>query len=129
MPKSKAPPRKRHHTERYRPPASPMKERWTRSQAALAGFMYGQHRSSVDIAAALGPDIIPATVRAMISRRWKLPKNTIGTVIEIPRHQHKKLAKLAAEKGMTPERYLARICFISIRDDMYDAIVPRDDKG
>lgn len=122
MTKSKAPPPKRHHTERFRFGGN-MRERWTRGQAALAGFLYGQHHNSVDIARAIGPDIEPATVRALIARRWKLPKVELGTVIELPPHTRKKLEWLAAARGMTPEAYLRKIVMAAIWDDMFDAIV------
>ncbi len=123
MTKSKAPPPKRHHTERFRFGGN-MQERWTREQAALAGFLHGQHHNSVDIARAIGPDIVPATVRALIARRWKLPKVELGTVIELPPHSRKKLERLALARGMTPELYLRKIVMAAIKDDLFAAIVP-----
>lgn len=123
MAKSKAPPPKRHHTERFTHPKM-LQERWTREQAALAGFLHGQHHNSVDIARAIGPDIVPATVRALIARRWKLPKVGLGTVIELPPHSRKKLERLAAARGITPEAYLRRIVMAAIKDDLFAAIVP-----
>ncbi|HCL64483.1 MAG TPA: hypothetical protein DIC56_06470 [Rhizobium sp.] len=128
MPKSKTPPPKRHHTERFRAPGSILRERWTPAQSALAGFLYGQHHNSVDIARALGPDILPATVRAMIARRWKLPRVELGQVIEIRPHQVKKLERLAAEKGMAPEAYLRKIVMAAIKDDLFAAIVPKGEE-
>lgn len=128
MPKSKTPPPKRHHTERFRAPGSILKERWTPAQSALAGFLYGQHHNSVDIARALGPDILPATVRAMIARRWKLPRVELGQVIEVRPHQVRKLERLAAEKGMAPEAYLRKIVMAAIKDDLFAAIVPKGEE-
>jgi hypothetical protein len=126
MTKVKQPPPKRHHSERYRFPGA-TRERWTREQAALAGFMHGQHHNSVDIARAIGPDIVPATVRALIARRWKLPKVELGTVIELPAHTRKKLERLAEARGMTPEAYLRKIVMAAIKDDLFEGIVPAEE--
>ncbi|WP_156669296.1 MULTISPECIES: hypothetical protein [unclassified Rhizobium] len=46
-----------------------------------------------------------------------------GIVVSIPRQSRVRLEKLASKRGITPERYLDRICFFAIRDDMFDAIV------
>jgi len=127
MTKSKAPPPKRHHTERFRFSGA-TSEKWTREQAALAGFMHGQHHNSVDIARAIGPHIVPATVRALIARRWKLPKVELGTVIELPPRSRKKLELLAAARGVTPEAYLRRIVMAAIKDDLFAAIVPKGEE-
>lgn len=123
MPKSKTPPPKRHHSERFRFPGATA-EKWTHAQAALAAFMHAQNFTSTEIAEALGNGVIASTVRAMVRRRWGLPSVPKGKTVTLPPAQVKKLQRLAAERGMTPERYLARICHFAIRDDLFGAIVP-----
>ena len=126
MPKRtiKPPPPKRHHSERYSFPGG-LKERWTRKQAALAGFLHASPHSSRDLPEALGPGIHDATVRAMLRRRWELPAVPKGVVVKVSRDHIPDLEKQAAARGLTVERYLARICLNAIRDDLYNAIVPK----
>lgn len=83
MSKSKTPPEKRHHTERFRSQWS-MKERWTNAQSALAGFLHAQNFTSTEIAEALGNGVIAPTVRAMLRRRWGLPSVPKGKTVTLP---------------------------------------------
>lgn len=121
--RGKAPPQKRHHTERFRNPNLPL-ERWTNAKSAFIGFHLGRQMSSVDVAKLLRDGTSAPTIRRMI-RLWGLPTKGMrrGIVVSVPRHSIAKLEKLAKKRGLTPERYLDRICFYAIRDDMYDAIV------
>jgi HD-like signal output (HDOD) protein len=90
--------------------------------------MHASHFTSTQIAEALGDGIIAPTVRAMLRRRWGLPSVPKGMIVEVPKNMRTKLEKQAAARGMTPEKYLARILFIAIRDDLFAAIVPPDER-
>ena len=126
---AKPPPQKRHHTERYRIPCGTV-ERWTRAQAAQAAFLHAQNYNSEEIAARLGNGIIAPTVRAMLRRRWGLPAVEKGMIANLPKATLKRLETLASARGMSAKRYLSRIVFIAVRDDLYSAIVPPgDEKG
>ena len=121
--KWKKPPAKHHHTERFRFPGA-RTERWTNAKAAWIAFHLGQHMSSVDVAELMRDGTSAQTIRRMI-KLWGLPMKGMrrGIVVSIPRQSRIRLETLASKRGITPERYLDRICFFAIRDDMFDAIV------
>lgn len=121
--RSKPPPTKRHHSERFRFPGA-RTERWTNAKAAWIAFHLGQQLSSVDVAELMRDGTSAPTIRRMI-KLWGLPMKGMrrGIVVSIPRQSRVRLEKLASKRGITPERYLDRICFFAIRDDMFDAIV------
>ena len=126
----KPPPKKRHHTERYRFPGG-RTERWTNAKSAWIGFHLGQQLSSRHIEELIRDGTSAATIRRMV-KLWELPIKSMrrGIVVSIPRQSRIRLEKLASKRGITPERYLDRICYFAIRDDMFDAIVDeggRDD--
>lgn len=121
--KSKSPPAKKHHTERFRFPGAKT-ERWTNAKSAWIAFHLGQQMSSVDVAALMRDGTSAHTIRRMI-HLWELPMRGMrrGIVVSIPRQSRVRLEKLASQRGITPEQYLDRICFFAIRDNMFDAIV------
>lgn len=112
---------KRHHTERFI--TNGLKERWSNEQSALVGFMHGQQESSRAIAAATG--FHDATIRAMITRRWKLPPiEKPGMQVVLDRNQRRKAERLAKRKGITVEALLGRVVHVVLKDDLYDAVCP-----
>lgn len=117
-------PKKRHHSERIRLFPGAKLERWTNAKSAWIAFHLGQQMSAVDIAAQMRDGTSPPTIRRM-SKLWNLPVKGMrrGVVVCLPRHIRVRLEKVAARRGITPERYLDRICLHAIRDDMFDAIV------
>lgn len=116
-------PKKRHHTERWRFPGA-LPQRWTNAKAAFIAFHLGQQMSSVDVADLMRDGTSAPTIRRMI-KLWGLPMKGMrrGVVVSIPRHMKQRLEKIAARRGMSSDRYLDRVCFYAIRDDMFDAIV------
>jgi len=97
--------------------------------AGMIGFLAGRGYSSVAIAEALGDGTMPETIRAMITRRWKVvPPHTPGTPVEIVIGMRKRdrtgIEKRAAEHGLTTEEYCRRILVHgSMPKDRYREIV------
>lgn len=116
-------PKKRHHTERFRFPGAKT-ERWTNAKAAYIAFHLGQQMTSVAVAEMMRDGTSAPTIRRMI-KLWGLPMKGVrrGIVVSVPRHMKQRLEKIAARRGISSERYLDRVCFFAIRDDMFDAIV------
>lgn len=113
---------KRHHTERFIT-NSGLKERWTNEQSAWIGFRHGRQESSFEIAEAMG--VHPATVRAMIKRRWKLPPIAKpGMQVMLDRNLTRKAERLAKRKGVTVETLLATVVGVVLKDDLYEAVCP-----
>lgn len=83
--------------------------------------------SSVDIAEKMRDGTSAPTIRRMI-KLWDLPMRGMrrGVVVCMPRQTRIRLERLAKQRGLTPERYLDKIVFFAIRDDMFDAIVDED---
>lgn len=112
---------KRHHTERFVTPG--LKERWSNEQSAWVGFRYACQESSYEIGEAMG--VNPATVRAMITRRWKLPPIAKpGMQVRLDRNLTRKAERLAKRKGVTVERLLETVVGVVLKDDLYEAVCP-----
>lgn len=124
--RNRPPPPKRHHSERFRFPGAKV-ERWTNAKSAWIAFHLGQQMSSVDIAEKMRDGTSAPTIRRMI-KLWDLPMRGMrrGVVVCMPRQTRIRLERLAKQRGLTPERYLDKIVFFAIRDDMFDAIVDED---
>lgn len=106
-------------------------ERKSRAWAGLVGFLAGRGYSSVAIAETLADGTHPATIRALITKRWFLrppasPKgaSTCEFVISMRAKDRDRLARQAASRGLSLEDYCHRILVAcSMPRDRYRDIV------
>jgi len=112
-------------TDRYRDKESLLKERWSSAQAARCGFEYGRFTPTPEIAEILGNGIIGETVRAMVDRRWKLPRRgrqaRVGVLLSD--EDTRMLRQRAATIGISEEEYASRILACTIGDNMITAVI------
>jgi hypothetical protein len=106
-------------------------ERKSHAWAGLIGFLAGRGYSSVAIAETLADGTHPATIRALITKRWFLrppasPKGaaTCEFVISMRAKDREALARRAASRGLSVEEYCRRILVhSSMPKDRYRDIV------
>jgi hypothetical protein len=97
--------------------------------AATIGFMLGRGYSSVAVADTLKDGTLPATIRAIAIKRWKLPGyGSAGdrwpVVIAMPKKERRDLTLAAAHHGLPIEEYCRRmlICGSMPRDCYRDVV-------
>ena len=114
---------KRHTTERFKHPMF-LIERWTNAKSAYVGYLWGIGRNSGEIERTLDDGTSGPTIRALISRRWKLPKDRPrGVIVGLNPYCVGKLSKLAEKRNMTPEEWASKVLHAAVKDDLYAAIV------
>jgi len=113
---------KRHGAERYRGP-NLVTERWTNAKAGLVGFLAGSGLNSCEIAAHLGDGTSSATIRALLRRRWELPRAE-GVKVPLPTYDAHRLKEKAASHKLDRAEFCRRILSTIARDsfDLYSSI-------
>ncbi|SFV32249.1 hypothetical protein SAMN05216456_1585 [Devosia crocina] len=116
-----------------KPGAPVFLERRPQAWAGMVGFLAGRGYSSVAIAERLNDGTHPATIRAMVTRRWKLrpPGARKGRMVDVmvPMRAKERAAieKNAAARGLTSGEYCRRMLVCaSMPRDRYGEFVQQD---
>jgi len=113
-----------------KPGAPTFSERRPQAWAALVGFLAGRGYSSVAIAETLNDGTHPATIRAMVTRRWKLRPPGAGRdrmveiIVPMRVKDRNTIEKNAAARGLTAGEYCRRMLVsVSMPRDRYAEFV------